>query len=603
MLSRPSSIEVGILYWVIWLLLWVLVGGLPLPSLIRNRIYKRERMSLWEETYYRVMLPLRLALAVILVIMILWGGGIPDASMIWLFAGWMIFWTAIETVIAGTRLTIKAAAVAVILIFVISYSVVSFFATYNNALYFDGFIQKTSGYPVSSEIPSNMVRLTTEELANSIARQHMSEFGSNTLIIDQQLTTYNGRLSWVVLVAREESWGATYRVAGLIIVDGNDPNMPPTIIKNETFAIADGLDFNPIIGAYGNAKAYGYYSIDTAINYGDVYPVQNADGEWVIAITAFQPSLTFVRQYAGIYTLDQQGNYLTHYSNATLPSWIVQAYDEQDFLECGISAWGSHKRGNGFDIFAPGFLWIAPSSNRVQISEDTRYIYDPDLNQIVAVTMVHPVRDNGDLSLAGAFKATPSGIYYYDLSDENMISGTAAGSVAMSKITERTGTVYYTAMELLYPMQVGNASKQVWFVPIYFESSSGLIGLAGLALVDSHEQNKVYVELIETSGATGSELVENAKSGFRQLYGVTEQPTNESGFISVNGTLTAKYEPYIKDGNTHQWLGVDNGTADLNVLVNSGLISDSEMLKIQMASPGDSISLTVDQAGVVRKVH
>ncbi|HPC27606.1 MAG TPA: hypothetical protein PKX17_02650, partial [Candidatus Methanomethylicus sp.] len=410
------------------------------------------------------------------------------------------------------------------------------------------------------------------------------------------------RLSWVVLVAREESWGATYRVAGLIIVDGNDPNMPPTIIKNETFAIADGLDFNPLIGAYGNAKAYGYYSIDTAINYGDVYPVQNADGKWVIAITAFQPDLTFVRNYAGIYTLDQQGRYLTHYGNQTLPSWVVQAYDEQDFLEGGISDWGSHKRADGFDIFAPGFLWIAPSSSRVEISEDTRYIYDPDLHQIVALVMVHPVRDNGDLSLAGAFKATPSGIYYYDLSDENMISGIAAGSVAMSKITQRTGTEYYTAMELLYPMQIGNATKQVWFVPIYFESSSGLIGLAGLALVDSQEQNKVYIELIETSGATGSQLVERAKAGFRQLYGESAQPTNESEFVAVNGTLTAKFEPYIKDGNTHQWLTVNNGTADLNVLVNSGLITDAEMLKIQQAAPGDFVALAVDQSGVVRKI-
>ncbi len=590
------------MYWIVWLLLWVFLGGLPIPSLIRNRIYKRERMSLWEETYYRIMLPTRLVLAVMLAILILWGGGIPDASMIWLFAGWMIFWTTIEAVVAGTGRTIKLAAVAAVLIFIVSYSTVSFFANYNNALYFDGFIQKTEGFPISSEIPNNMVRLTTEELANSIARQHMSEFGSNTLIVDQQLTTYNGRLSWVVLVAREESWGATYRVAGLIIVDGNDPNMPPTIIKNETFAIADGLDFNPLIGAYGNAKAYGYYSIDTAINYGDVYPVQNADGKWVIAITAFQPDLTFVRNYAGIYTLDQQGRYLTHYGNQTLPSWVVQAYDEQDFLEGGISDWGSHKRADGFDIFAPGFLWIAPSSSRVEISEDTRYIYDPDLHQIVALVMVHPVRDNGDLSLAGAFKATPSGIYYYDLSDENMISGIAAGSVAMSKITQRTGTEYYTAMELLYPMQVGNATKQVWFVPIYFESSSGLIGLAGLALVDSQEQNKVYIELIETSGATGSQLVERAKAGFRQLYGESAQPTNESEFVAVNGTLTAKFEPYIKDGNTHQWLTVNNGTADLDVLVNSGLITDAEMLKMQQAAPGDFVALAVDQSGVVRKI-
>lgn len=591
------------MYWLIWILIWVVIGGLPIPTLIRNRVQKRERKSVWEETYYRMMLPSRFVLATLLIVMILWSGGIADASMIWLFAGWLIFWTAIEAIIASARREIKMAVIAVLLIFIAAYASLSFLSTYNNALYFDSFIQKTGGYPVTSEIPSSMVRLTTEELADSIARQHMSEFGSNTIIVDKQLTTYQGRLSWIVLVAKQESWGATYKVAGLIVVDGNDPNMPPTIIKNETFAIADGLDFNPIIGAFGNAKAYGYYTIDTAINYGDVYPVQNADGDWVIAITAFQPELTFVRRYAGIYTLDQQGTYLGHLNNTALPSWIVQAYDEQDFLEGGISDWGSHKRGAGFDIFAPGFLWIAPSNNRVEISEDTRYIYDPDLHQIVAVTMVHPVRDNGEFSLAGAFKATPSGIYYYDLSQENMISGIAAGAVAKSKITERTGTEYYTAMELLYPMQVGNVTKQVWFVPIYFESSNGLIGLAGLALVDSQEQNKVYIELIETSGATGTELVNQAKSGFRALYGVTGQPTNDPVFVPVNGTLVSKYDPYIRDGNTQQWIDVDNGTATLALLVNAKVISDLEMLKIQLAEPGDSLALMVDQTGTVRKVY
>ncbi|MGB9959160.1 MAG: hypothetical protein ACPLKQ_01390 [Candidatus Bathyarchaeales archaeon] len=42
--------------------------------------------------------------------------------------------------------------------------------------------------PFNTGIPDNMVRLVTEELAVSIARRHMSEFGSNTQVLGCQIT-------------------------------------------------------------------------------------------------------------------------------------------------------------------------------------------------------------------------------------------------------------------------------------------------------------------------------------------------------------------------------------------------------------------------------
>jgi hypothetical protein len=58
----------------------------------------------------------------------------------------------------------------------------------SNAAYFNSFIQQQSGLPFDSTIPDNMVRLVTEELATSIARRHMSEFGSNTQVLDCHIT-------------------------------------------------------------------------------------------------------------------------------------------------------------------------------------------------------------------------------------------------------------------------------------------------------------------------------------------------------------------------------------------------------------------------------
>ena len=54
--------------------------------------------------------------------------------------------------------------------------------------------------------------------------------------------------------------------------------------------------------------------------------------------------------------------------------WMTQIYDE-DWLENMINEFGGFRRGNGFDYFAGGFLWIVPpSQDRFQMTEDTRYV-------------------------------------------------------------------------------------------------------------------------------------------------------------------------------------------------------------------------------------
>ena len=316
--------------------------------------------------------------------------------------------------------------------------------------------------------------------------------------------------------------------------------------------------------------------------------------------TTYKPDWSFVRKYSGVYQLNPAGDVVAHYRD-NIPSWVIRPYDENDFLEQGINDWGSHKKGDSFDFWASGLLWIAPSNDRLEMTEDTRYVYDSDSNQVVAMVMVHPIRSGGELSLAGAFKATPEGISYYDLRQYDLMSGIAASGVVKSKITARAGSNYFTAMELIYPFSVNNQTKYVWFVPVYYQSTnSNLIGLAGLGIVDAQSADKVVVEYTG-AGVSGEKLIEQTKESFRALY-ATAAGTGKPTFGALNCTLVAKYDFYTKDGNTRQWLVVKIATGEREVLVRSDMLDDLTLLKIQELKKGDSFGLEVDDNGVVKNI-
>lgn len=100
---------------------------------------------------------------------------------------------------------------------------------------------------------------------------------------------------------------------------------------------------------------------------------------------------SFVSKPNGVYVYDKRGYVEDYYNMDEIPSWISQMYDE-GWLEGQIDNWGGHKRGDGFDIWAGGLLWfIAPSNDRVTVTEDTRFIVSPDTGEVVALVCVDPV--------------------------------------------------------------------------------------------------------------------------------------------------------------------------------------------------------------------
>ena len=411
----------------------------------------------------------------------------------------------------------------------------------NNASAFNQILTfEPAGTPLfQHEIPNNMLRLTTEDLAKSIALRSAAHFGS-VRAGSAHITIYKGRLVWVVAMMPPNLWGDN-AIKGLVIVDANNPELDVEIIE-ETFKVGEGLMYVPPFYT-GNVQGSAYWGMSTADAYGRATMTPDGKGDWKCVLTATQvQQWTFVAQPKGVYVYNELGQVENSFSTDQIPDWVTQRYDE-GWLKSMISAWGATRRGNGFDVFARGFAWIPASINRVEISDDARWIVDPDTNSITALVPVDFVGEAQ--TMAGMFKTTKSGIEYYDTTGLDIKSGLQAQNVIESHILMPTTGAYEAEMPLIYPINGENA----WFVPIYWRTGQGestsaqeTIKLAGLGIVDAVNLDH-YTIVMTGEGYQGAALVAEAK---RRFEAGAVQPSNEN---SITGTLNGKFS-YVNNGNT-----------------------------------------------------
>ena len=411
----------------------------------------------------------------------------------------------------------------------------------NNASSFNQMLTfEPAGTPLfEHEIPNNMLRLTTEELAKSIALRSAAHFGS-VKVGSAHITIYNGRLVWVVTMIPPNLYGDN-TIKGLVIVDANNPELDVEII-DKTFKVGEGLMYVPPFYT-GNIQGNTYWELSTADAYGRATLTPDDNGDWKYVLTATQvQQWTFVAQPKGVYVYNELGQVENSYSMNQMPDWATQRYDE-GWLKGMISVWGATRRGNGFDVFARGFAWIPASTNRVEISDDARWIVVPDTNKITALV---PVDFVGEVqTMAGMFKTVDNGIEYYDTTGLDIKSGLQAQNVVESHILMPTTGAYEAEMPLIYPVNGENA----WFVPIYWRTAQGqstseqaTIKLTGLGIVDAVDLDH-YTIVMTGEGYQGAALVAEAK---RRFEIGTVQPSNEK---TVTGTLDDRFS-YVNSGNT-----------------------------------------------------
>jgi len=203
---------------------------------------------------------------------------------------------------------------------------------------------------------------------------------------------------------------------------------------------------------------------------------------------------------------------------------------------------------------------------------------------------VHPVAS--ERTLAGVFKATREGIFFYDYSEEKYISGIAAEDVVESKLPKPAAGLYYAEMPLLYPIEVTNgAFRLAWYVPIYWREGTGspdeTIILAGFAIIDALDINTVSVN-IAGGGLSSEQLVRSTRLDFLKLLGAVT-------YVQLNATVEDKQE-YVWNGITHVVLRVDNSTYTW-IEATPDDVSSQQWYELLSTKKDDRITANIERRG------
>ena len=469
-----------------------------------------------------------------------------------------------------------------------------------NAETFNSFIEETEDDLFTNPIPDNMVRLVTSEYAQFVARQYFDQIGSNIEVADAHITTRNGRLVWVNIIISTNVLSENF-IKGLIVVDANDPAQVE-VITDVQISVGEGLFWDKNI-------QFGNYLEDMSNSYEYAYPTWDPIDSLVYVQTRTNLGFDFVERPLGPKVYCQNGTIRTYATIEETPDWITQAYGEE-YLERQISRWGGYRRGEGFDLFASGFLWfIAPSNERISITEDTRYIINPDNNRVEALVAVHPSASTS-LTLSGIMRATKDKVYYHRFGNGSLVSGESAVNEVIKVFPDPTSGTYFGSMPLIYPVRINSTyTRYAWYCPIYWWTSSydsdsddyyiSDIRLHALGIADAQAEEISFISVKGT--LSGEDLVQTVREGYVQAV---EDALGVEPEVEDIITLTANVlnvTSYVEEGATHIVLRTDNATYEWVEGVRAWMdIGDwYELLTIEV---GDSFTTTIEVVEGVNRI-
>lgn len=463
-----------------------------------------------------------------------------------------------EDMIQGLRMPLVCLGFIMLLVLPTVSGLISWTSDVANAELVDEFIDDTDSPLFNSSIPDNMVRLVTAEFAEFEARKRLAAIGSNLDIAAAHITTRSGRLVWVCTVVSTNVLAENF-IKAFIVVDANDPG-EVEVIEGVTIPVGEGLFWDKNI-------QFGNYIEDMTNAYEYAYPTWDPVGNMVYVQTRTQLGWDFVERPLGPKVYCENGTIVTYNTLDDTPDWITQAYSEE-WLERQISRWGGYRRGPGFDLFAGGLLWfIPPSNDRLEMTEDTRYILNPDTNRVEAFIAVNPPAAS-PLSLSGMIRATTDGIYYHDLSAEGLSSGSAAINEVIKDFPDPVSGSYEGAMPLIYPVQINSTySRLAWYCPIYWWDAEydedmedwyvSDIKLHALGMADAED---VTISFTESGDLSGADLVQFVREGYVQAVRNSLDIGQETGdYVEISATVL-NTTSFVEDGNTHIVLRTSNAT-------------------------------------------
>lgn len=509
----------------------------------------------------------------------------------------------VEDLMEGLRLPFVCMGFIIVLVIPAFTGVITWTSDVANAQTVNEFITEEEGMLFNNPIPDDRVRLVTSLYASFVARKFLSSIGSNVEIAASHITTRAGRLVWVCIVVSTNVLSENF-IQGFIVVDANNPSLVE-VITDVQIPVGEGLFWDRNI-------QFGNYLEDMTSAYEYAYPTWDPANNLVYVQTRTQLGWDFVERPLGPKVYCQNGTVRTYATLAETPDWITQAYSEE-WLERQINRWGGYRRDDGFDLFAGGFLWLIQASrDRLRMTEDTRYILNPDTDRVEALVALHPP-DAASLTLSGLMRGTSDGIHYYDMSNLSFVSGEAAVNEVIKQFAQPVSGSYFGAMPLLYPVQINSTYiRQTWYCPVYWYDSTynedaeayeiSDFRLHAFGIVDAQTEGLSFTQ---SKGTTSNpDLVAAVREGYieevEEMLGFVEPPTEDERFDLSATALNVT--SYVSDGNTHIVLRTDNSTFEW-IEGMADWMNTTDWYELLTVSPGDSFIATIEEhEGVFRIV-
>lgn len=420
-------------------------------------------------------------------------------------------------------------------------------------------------------LPYDKIPIVSEQYAAYIATSHLSDFGGNVKITDNEMIVYNDSPYWIFSISPTNVFAVNHLV-GFVLVNAVDAGYTEIFQKSY---VGNGLWF------LSNVNIHAFMG-NSQFSVGNHYPQPAPNGQVDYIVTFDSYAADGVMSFAGGAAFSPTGQEVAHWTNiSSAPSWINQPWDKS-LLDSIIYTWaGSRIGNNSFGFFAKGFIWIKASP--YMMAEDNGSELIPYHGRSAYMQFLSPASNpNG---LGGVMLATGGTIYFYNMEGMSMISATAAKATIQSKLPALSGATYFTANPILYPV----GKYYAWIVPYYSkESTTNIVQLQGVGIVDA-ENSAHYVNLQSQFSSISSTGVQKLMNNAIESFLKSNVVQNSSNQTKVSGVITHMYE-FDQNGSTVVAIQL-NGS--VWYYAGASYLNNSEMVSVLSLAVNETVEFEV----------
>lgn len=434
-------------------------------------------------------------------------------------------------------------------------------------------LKVTSGSSLfaNDTLPYDEIPIVSEQYASYIATSHLSDFGGNVMITDNEMIVYNGSPYWIFSIAPTNVFAVNHLV-GFVLVNAVDANYTDIFQKSY---FGNGLWF------LSNINVHAYLG-NTQYSMGNHYPQPAPNGQVDYVVTYDSYSANGVMSLAGGAAFSPTGQEVVHWTNiSNAPTWINQPWDKS-LLDSIISTWASSRTGNNsFGFFAGGLFSIKASPWMMSVDNISELI--PYHGRAAYMQFLSPASNpNG---LGGVMLATGGTIYFYNMEGMSMISATAAKATIQAKLPALSGATYFTANPILYPV----GKYYAWIVPYYSEeSTTNIVQLQGVGIVDA-ENSAHYVNIQSQFASISSTGVEKLMSNAVESFLKSNVVQNTTNYTKISGIITHEYQ-FDQNGSTIVAIQLNNSSW---YFAGASYLNNTEMVSVLSLSVNETVGFEV----------